>query len=51
MSCVWELVEETKDRGQHANIFPYNSLLDCLCKNNNVNRAIALFKKTKDHGI
>lgn len=39
------------DRSQPPNIFTYNSLLDGLCKNHNLERAIALFKKVKEKEI
>jgi pentatricopeptide repeat domain-containing protein 1 len=34
-----------------ADIFTYNSLIDSLCKNNYLYKAIALVKKIKDQGI
>ncbi|XP_045810404.1 pentatricopeptide repeat-containing protein At3g22470, mitochondrial-like [Trifolium pratense] len=52
ISHALKLVVEMHDRGGlQPNIFTYNSILDALCKNHHVEKAIALLKKVKDEGI
>jgi pentatricopeptide repeat protein len=46
-----ELVDEMHDRGLPPDIVTYNSILDALCKNHHVEKAIALLAKVKDEGI
>ncbi|KAL2334581.1 hypothetical protein Fmac_015794 [Flemingia macrophylla] len=48
---VWDLVDEMHNRGQPVNIITYSSLLDALCKNCHLERAIALFKNMINRGI
>ncbi|XP_045810690.1 pentatricopeptide repeat-containing protein At1g63400-like, partial [Trifolium pratense] len=45
------LVNEMHDRGQPPDIISYRSILDALCKNHPVDKAIALLTKIKDMGI
>jgi pentatricopeptide repeat protein len=40
-----ELVDEMHDTSQPPNIFTYNSILDALCKNHHIDKAIALLTK------
>ena len=45
------LLKEMHHRGQPADVVTYTSLLDALCKNQNLDKATALFMKMKERGI
>jgi len=46
-----DLLKEMHHIGQPANVVTYTSLLDGLCKNQNLHKATALFMKMKEWGI
>ena len=45
------IFDEMLDRGQPPDVITYNNLIDALCKNGHLDRAIALFNKMKDQAI
>jgi pentatricopeptide repeat domain-containing protein 1/leucine-rich PPR motif-containing protein len=47
ISFALELVDEMHDRGQPADVITYNSLLHALCKNHQLDKAIAFVNKMK----
>lgn len=51
ISYIWDLIDEMHNRGQPANIINYNSLIDGLCKNSHLDKAISLFNKIEDREL